>query len=180
MHTLLKLSQAIDQLNEHIGRSIRWLILIAVLISTGNALIRKTLDMSSNAFLEIQWYLFAAVFLLGAAYTLRHQEHIRIDLLYARFSRRTQIWIDLFGGVFFLLPTCLLFLYLSWPFFLHSYQAQEYSANAGGLLLWPVKALLPLGFLLLALQGCSELIKRCAFLLGLASDPHPEHLPPAP
>lgn len=171
LRSLLPFSRLVDTLNAAIGRSIGWLILAAVLVSAGNAGIRKAFDMSSNAYLELQWYLFSAVFLLGAGYTLLHQEHIRIDLLYGRFTRRTQICIDIFGTLCFLLPLCLLMLVLSWPFFMHSWLAQETSANAGGLLLWPVKALLPLGFLLLLLQGLSELIKRCAFLYNLAADP---------
>ena len=171
MTALLKLSQLIDGLNERVGRSIYWLILVAVLISAINAIVRKTFDMSSNAFLEMQWYMFSAVFLLGSGYTLMRQEHIRIDIIYGRFSRRTQVWIDIFGTVVFLMPMCLMFIYLSWPFFMHSIQGGEVSANAGGLILWPVKALMPLGFVLLLCQGCSELIKRIGFQMGLTSDP---------
>lgn len=171
MTALLKLSQLIDGLSERVGRSIYWLILAAVLVSAINAIVRKAFDMSSNAFLEMQWYMFSAVFLLGAGYTLMRQEHIRIDIIYGRFSRRTQVWIDIFGTVAFLMPMCLMFIYLSWPFFMHSIQGGEVSANAGGLILWPVKALMPLGFVLLMVQGCSELIKRIAFQMGLTSDP---------
>jgi TRAP-type mannitol/chloroaromatic compound transport system permease small subunit len=171
MTALLKLSQLIDGLSERVGRSIYWLILAAVLVSAINAIVRKAFDMSSNAFLEMQWYMFSAVFLLGSGYTLMRQEHIRIDIIYGRFSRRTQIWIDIFGTVVFLMPMCLMFIYLSWPFFMHSIQGGEVSANAGGLILWPVKALMPLGFVLLMAQGCSELIKRIAFQMGLTSDP---------
>ena len=171
MQGLLKFSSLIDGLNERVGRSIYWLILIAVLVSAINAVIRKAFDMSSNAFLEMQWYMFSAIFLLGAGYTLLRQEHIRIDVIYGKFSRRTQVWIDIFGTVVFLLPMCLMFIYLSWPFFLHSIQGGETSANAGGLILWPVKALMPLGFLLLLCQGASELIKRIAFQAGLGHDP---------
>jgi TRAP-type mannitol/chloroaromatic compound transport system permease small subunit len=171
MTAMLKLSQLIDGLNERVGRSIYWLILVAVLVSAINAIVRKAFDMSSNAFLEMQWYMFSAVFLLGSGYTLMRQEHIRIDIIYGKFSRRTQVWIDVFGTVAFLMPMCLVFIYLSWPFFMHSLQSGEISANAGGLILWPVKALMPLGFLLLMLQGCSELIKRLAFQAGLAPDP---------
>ena len=171
MTALLKLSQLIDGLNERVGRSIYWLILAAVLVSAINAIVRKAFDMSSNAFLEMQWYMFSAVFLLGSGYTLLRQEHIRIDVIYGKFSRRTQVWIDIFGTVVFLMPMCLMFIYLSWPFFLHSIQGGEISANAGGLVLWPVKALMPLGFLLLLCQGCSELIKRLAFQAGLGPDP---------
>ena len=171
MNSLLHASRLIDALNERVGRSIYWLILAAVLVSAINASVRKTFDMSSNAFLEMQWYMFSTVFLLGSGYTLLRQEHIRIDVIYGRFSRRTQVWIDIFGTVVFLLPMCLMFLYLSWPFFLHSFQSSEISANAGGLILWPVKALMPLGFLLLTVQGVSELIKRVAYQLGMVPDP---------
>ena len=171
MNSLLQISRLVDGLNERVGRNIYWLILAAVLVSAINASVRKAFDMSSNAFLEMQWYMFSAVFLLGSGYTLLRQEHIRIDVIYGRFSRRTQVWIDIFGTVVFLLPMCLMFLYLSWPFFLHSIQSGETSANAGGLILWPVKALMPLGFLLLFAQGLSELVKRLAFQQGLAPDP---------
>ncbi|MFA6309834.1 MAG: TRAP transporter small permease subunit [Sterolibacterium sp.] len=171
MNSLLQISRLIDALNERVGRSIYWLILAAVLVSAINASIRKAFDMSSNAFLEMQWYMFSAVFLLGSGYTLLRQEHIRIDVIYGKFSRRTQIWIDIFGTVFFLLPMCLMFLYLSWPFFLHSIQSGETSANAGGLILWPVKVMMPLGFALLLIQGLSELVKRLAFQQGLGPDP---------
>lgn len=171
MNSLLQISRLIDALNERVGRSIYWLILAAVLVSAINASVRKAFDMSSNAFLEMQWYMFSAVFLLGSGYTLLRQEHIRIDVIYGRFARRTQVWIDIFGTVLFLLPMCLMFIYLSWPFFVHSFQSGEVSVNAGGLILWPVKGLMPLGFLLLTLQGCSELIKRIAFQAGLVPDP---------
>lgn len=171
MNAMLKLSHLIDGVNERIGRSISWLILLAVLVSAINAIIRKAFDVSSNAFLEAQWYMFSAVFLLCAGYTLMRQEHIRIDIIYNKFSRRTQVWIDVFGTVAFLIPACLMFIYLSWPFFWHSLQSGETSANAGGLILWPVKALMPLGFVLLLLQGCSELVKRLAFQAGLGPDP---------
>jgi TRAP-type mannitol/chloroaromatic compound transport system permease small subunit len=171
MNSLLRFTRLIDALNERVGRSIYWLILAAVLVSAINASIRKAFDMSSNAFLEMQWYMFSAVFLLGSGYTLLRQEHIRIDVIYGKFTRRNQVWIDIFGTLVFLLPMCLMFLYLSWPFFLHSIQSGEVSVNAGGLILWPVKGLMPLGFLLLTLQGISELIKRIAFQQGLAPDP---------
>jgi len=171
MNSLLQISRLIDALNERVGRNIYWLILAAVLVSAINASVRKAFDMSSNSFLEMQWYMFSAVFLLGSGYTLLRQEHIRIDVIYGRFSRRTQIWIDIFGTVCFLLPMCLMFLYLSWPFFLHSIQSGEVSVNAGGLILWPAKGLMPLGFLLLLFQGVSELIKRLAFQQGLVPDP---------
>ena len=171
MKALLALSRAIDTLNDRIGRAVYWLVLLAVLISAGNAIVRKAFDMSSNAYLEIQWYLFSAVFLLCAGYTLLKNEHIRIDVIAGRFSRRTQTWIDVLGTIFFLLPLVALILYESVPWFLRTWQSQEVSPSAGGLILWPAKILLPIGFSLLGLQGLSELIKRIAFLQGLIPDP---------
>ena len=175
MNILLKLSHLIDAMNEKLGRWAQWLILAAVLISTGNAIVRKAFNYSSNGLLEIQWYLFAGVFLFGAAYTLMHNEHVRIDVISGRFSKRTQTWIEVFGTVFFLLPMTLMILWLSVPFALHSMQSGEMSVNAGGLILWPVKMLLPIGFTLLTLQGISELVKRLAFLQGLIPDPTEKH-----
>lgn len=171
MRILLTISRAIDQLNEKIGHLVYWLILLAVIISAGNAVARKLFNISSNAFLEVQWYLFSAVFLLGAGYTLLRNEHVRIDVLSARFSPRARTWIDILGTVFFLLPVAILILWLSWPMFMESLARHEVSVDAGGLLRWPVKLLVPTGFLLLSLQGLSELIKRVAFLLGIAPDP---------
>ena len=171
MKSLLALSRFIDAANTRVGRAVYWLVLVSVLVSAINALFRYTFNMSSNAWLEIQWYLFSAVFMLCAGYTLLHNEHIRIDVVYGRFSRRTQIWIDLFGTVFFLLPMALIIMKLSWPMFLDAYTRGEISADAGGLIRWPVKILIPIGFLLLALQGVSELIKRVAYLRGLGPDP---------
>jgi len=168
---LLALSRTIDTLNDRIGRAVYWLVLLAVLISAGNAIVRKAFDMSSNAYLEIQWYLFSAVFLLCAGYTLLKNEHIRIDVIAGRFSRRTQTWIDVLGTIFFLLPLVALILYESVPWFLRAWQSQEVSPSAGGLILWPAKILVPIGFSLLGLQGLSELIKRIAFLKGLIPDP---------
>jgi len=168
---LLALSRTIDTLNDRIGRAVYWLVLLAVLISAGNAIVRKAFDMSSNAYLEIQWYLFSAVFLLCAGYTLLKNEHIRIDVIAGRFSRRTQTWIDVLGTIFFLLPLVALILYESVPWFLRAWQSQEVSPSAGGLILWPAKILVPMGFSLLGLQGLSELIKRIAFLQGLIPDP---------
>lgn len=175
MNILLKLSHLIDAMNEKLGRWAQWLILAAVIISTGNAIVRKAFNYSSNGLLEIQWYLFAGVFLFGAAYTLMHNEHVRIDVVSGRFSKRTQTWIEVFGTVFFLLPMTLMILWLSVPFALHSMQSGEMSVNAGGLILWPVKMLLPIGFTLLTLQGISELVKRLAFLQGLIPDPTEKH-----
>lgn len=164
---LLKLSRLIDRLNAGIGRSVAWLVLAAVLISAGNAVARKLFNASSNAFLEVQWYLFSAVFLLAAAHTLLRQEHVRIDVLSARFSARTRAWIDVFGIVFFLLPLVVVVVVLSWPLLVRAYVSGEMSSNAGGLIRWPVLALLPLAFALLGVQGISELIKRLAWLRGL-------------
>jgi TRAP-type mannitol/chloroaromatic compound transport system permease small subunit len=171
MQGLLRLSGAIDWLNEKVGRSVIWLVLIAVLISAGNAIIRKVFDMSSNAWLEVQWYLFSAIFLLAAGYTLLRNEHVRIDVLLHRLPKRGQIWVDILGLVFFLAPFVLLMIYLSWPVFMRAYVSGEMSENAGGLIRWPVYILVPIGFSLLALQGVSELIKRFAFLKGLIDDP---------
>ena len=171
MSTLLGLSRLIDKLNERVGHIVYWAVLIAVIVSAGNAIVRYGLHTSSNAWLEIQWYLFSAVFLLCAGYTLLRNEHIRIDIIFGLFSRRTQIWIDIFGTVFFLLPMAIMIMWLSWPVFWNSYVGGEMSMNAGGLIRWPVKLLLPVGFLLLVLQGFSELIKRVAFLKGVIPDP---------
>jgi TRAP-type mannitol/chloroaromatic compound transport system permease small subunit len=152
-----------------------WLLLIAVLISTVNAIVRKAFNWSSNGLLEIQWYLFAGAFLLGASYTLLHNEHVRIDVVSGKFSKRTQTWIEVVGTLFFLLPMCAMVLWTSTPWFINSMNSQEMSVNAGGLILWPVKALVPIGFTLLTLQGLSELVKRLAFLQGLIPDPTEKH-----
>jgi len=167
----MKFSWLIDRLNEAIGKGVYWLILLSVLVSSVNATIRYTLSTSSNAWLELQWYLFAAVFMLAAGYTLLRNEHIRIDIVAARFSRRTQTWIDIIGGLFFLLPMALMIMWLSWPVFMDSFMRMEMSTDAGGLIRWPAKLLIPVGFFLLALQGVSELIKRIAFLTGDGPDP---------
>lgn len=171
MRLLLGLSRAIDWINGYIGRLVPWCVLIAVLVSAGNALVRYIFDTSSNAWLEIQWYLFSAVFLLCAGYTLLRNEHVRIDVIAGRLSRRTQAWIDIVGSVFFLLPMAIIIGWLSWPLVADSYLRHEMSGDAGGLLRWPVKILIPIGFTLLTLQGISELIKRIAFLMGLIPDP---------
>jgi TRAP-type mannitol/chloroaromatic compound transport system permease small subunit len=175
LKVLLSLSRLIDALNERVGRLVYWLILAAVLVSAGNATVRYALNLSSNAWLEIQWYLFSAVFLLCAGYTLLHNEHIRIDVIAARLSKRAQTWIDIFGCVFFLLPMALVIMWLAWPVFMDAFTRHEISGDAGGLVRWPVKLLMPVGFFLLALQGVSELIKRVAFLLGLIPDPAEKH-----
>ena len=173
MYGALRLSAAIDRLNELIGKSVSWLILVAVLVSAGNAAVRKALDVSSNAWLELQWYLFGAAFLLAAAYTLKQNEHIRIDIVYGLFPRRAQHWIDLFGHLVFLMPFVLLMLWMFIPYVRNSVVSGEISANAGGLILWPSKALLLTGFLLLALQGVSEIIKKIAVMRGAIPDPTP-------
>ncbi|RBA23906.1 TRAP transporter small permease subunit [Herminiimonas fonticola] len=166
MSFLLSLSRFIDNLNEKIGHGISWALLIAVLICTGNAAIRYLFNISSNGWLEIQWYLFGAIFLLATSYTLRRNEHVRIDVIVSHFSKRTQVWIDLIGFLLFLMPATLLILYYSTPYAWTSIQNQEVSSNAGGLIVWPAKLLIPVGFVLLALQGISEIIKRIGFLQG--------------
>ncbi len=171
MSFLLQLSRLIDRFSEFIGRWVAWLVLVAVLISAINAIIRKAFGTSSNAFLEIQWYLFAAVFLLAAGYTLLRQEHVKIDVVLGHFSKRTQIMVEIFGLVCFLLPFVIVMVDLVWPLVVKAYHTGEMSQNAGGLIRWPVFALVPAGFALLGLQGLSELIKRIAFLMGLIDDP---------
>ncbi len=171
MTPLLKLSDLIDRLNELLGKVIMWLVLAAVLISSGNAIIRKAFDMSSNAWLEIQWYLFAGVFMLGVGYVLLKNAHVRIDFIASRLSKRTNAIIDLVGLIIFTIPLALILVDLSWPLFTRALQSGEMSANAGGLIRWPVILLVPVGFAILALQGLSELIKRIAFLTGHRKEP---------
>ena len=171
MTPLLKLSKAIDATNEFVGRWISWLVLAAVLVSAINAIVRKAFNMSSNAFLEIQWYFFAAIFLLAAGYTMLRQEHVKIDVVVGHFSKRTQIKVEIFGILVFLMPFVVAVVYLVWPLVTKAYVSGEMSSNAGGLIRWPVFALVPVGFTLLGLQGISELIKRIAFLRGLIADP---------
>ena len=171
MHALLKFSHAVDRLNALVGRYVIWLILGSTVISGINAIVRKAFNYSSNAYLEVQWYLFAAAFLLAAGYTLLHGEHVRIDVVSGRLSRRGQIWIDVIGFAFFLTPMCLTVLWYGIPFFLQGYRSGEMSNNPGGLIRWPVYLMMPLGVALLLLQGWSELIKRIAFLKGLIADP---------
>jgi TRAP-type mannitol/chloroaromatic compound transport system permease small subunit len=171
MESLLALSKRIDKFSEWVGRWVAWLVLAAVLISAGNAVVRKAFNTSSNAFLEIQWYLFAAVFMLAAGYTLLRQEHVKIDVVSGRFSKRTQIWIDIVGITCFLLPFVFFIIKLAMPLVINAYVSNEMSSNAGGLIRWPVFALLPLGLLLLGIQAISELIKRVAFLKGMIPDP---------
>jgi len=166
MRLLLGFSTAVDRFNTWIGWIANWLVLLSCLISAGNAFTRYSVNMSSNAWLEIQWYMFGGMFLLGAAYTLNRNEHVRVDIVYGNVSTRTQIWIDLLGGILFLLPTTVIIGWLSWPMFFNSWVINEMSTNAGGLLRWPIKIVVPIGFLLLSLQGISEIIKRIAALQG--------------
>jgi TRAP-type mannitol/chloroaromatic compound transport system permease small subunit len=180
MNILLKLSALIDWLNERVGKSMFWLVLVMTLVAATNATVRFSFNYSSNAFLEIQWYLFAAVFLLCAPYTLQKNEHVRIDVLSGRLSPRGLAIIDIIGTLFFLLPMVCVVFWLSLPLVAESIRIDEMSPNAGGLLRWPVKILLPIGFFLLALQGVSELIKRIAFLAGLIEDPNQKGKGPTP
>ncbi len=167
MQNLLRVAAFIDALNEWIGKSAAWLGLAAVLVCTGNAVARYALNIGSNAWLELQWYLNAAVFLLIAGYALKRNEHVRIDVIIGRLPERTQAWIDLLGGIFMLLPVTVIIAWYSWPSLVNSWHINEYSSDPGGLIRWPVRILIPVAFTLLALQGVSEIIKRVAFLKGL-------------
>ncbi|NNU43708.1 TRAP transporter small permease subunit [Ramlibacter montanisoli] len=171
MRALLKFSRAVDWINAQVGKWVIWLILGSTVISAINALVRKIFNTSSNAYLEVQWYLFAGAFLLAAGYTLLNGEHVKIDVISSKLSKRKQIWIDILGFTFFLMPMCLVILYYGIPFFLQGFRSGEVSSNAGGLIRWPVYILIPTGFALLMLQGLSELVKRIAFLQGLIPDP---------
>jgi len=171
VNALLALSRAIDWLSERVGRSVFWLVLVAVLISAANAVVRKAFNYSSNSFLEIQWYLFSVIFLFCSGYTLKHNEHVRIDIISGRLTPRARAWIDLLGTIFFLLPMAILIMYLSWPLFVDAYERNEVSTNAGGLIIWPARLMMPIGFALLIIQGVSELIKRIAYLMNLIPDP---------
>ena len=162
MRLLLRLSAAIDALNERFGVIANWLVLLSCLISAGNAGSRYLFSQSSNAWLEVQWYMLAGMVLLGGPYALKMNEHVRVDLFYGMVSERTRIWIDIVGGLTFLLPICVILIYFTWPWFVESWRIGEGSSNAGGLIRWPVKLVLPVGFALMALQGISELIKRIA------------------
>ena len=166
MRPLLAVSNAIDALNEKIGYVCNILVLLACLVSAANAMIRYAFSNSSNGWLELQWYMFAILVMFGASYTFKRNEHVRVEILYLMLSERGQIWLDLIGTLFFLIPSCLLLAYLSWPFFLQAYEVGEVSSNAGGLVRWPIKAVVPVGFVFLALQGVSEVIKRIAALKG--------------
>jgi TRAP-type mannitol/chloroaromatic compound transport system permease small subunit len=166
MRPLLALSQAIDGLNQKLGDICNFLVLLACVVSAGNAMIRYAFGYSSNAWLELQWYMFAIFVMFGASYTFKRNEHVRVEILYLMLSERGQLWLDLIGTLFFLIPACLLLAYLSWPFFYQAYAVSEISSNAGGLVRWPIKFVIPSGFVLLALQGISEVIKRIAALQG--------------
>jgi TRAP-type mannitol/chloroaromatic compound transport system permease small subunit len=171
MSFLLSFSAFIDWMTERVGRAAYWLILVAVLVSAANAVMRYAFNMSSNAWLEIQWYLFSAVFLFCSGYALLHGQHVRIDVISGRLSKRAQTWIEILGTIFFLMPMAIAIMWMSWPVFVDAYQHNEVSTNAGGLPIWPARLMLPVGFALLILQGLSELIKRIAFLRGLIPDP---------
>ena len=171
MQALLALARGIDALNERVGRASMWLVLVATLVSAGNALVRYGLDNSSNAWLEIQWYLFAMIFLFGAGYTLKHNGHVRIDVLYGRLGPRAQAWIDLFGALLFLAPLSVLMVWMGWEFFQASFAIREGSPDSGGLARWPIKLVIPLGFALLLLQAVAEIIKRIAVLRGWIAMP---------
>ena len=171
MNALLSISRWIDLVNDRVGRAVTWLTLIVVIVSSANAIVRKVFNTSSNAWLELQWYLFGAMFLLAAGYTLLKNDHVRVDILSAKLSRRTQIKIEIFGVLFFLLPACTLILILSWPVFMDSFVQNEQSSNSGGLVRWPVKLLIPIGFALLVAAGISHMIKCIGFLQGLCPDP---------
>ena len=175
MKLCLALSSAIDAMNQRIAFIADWLVLLSCLISAGNAFSRYAFNLSSNAWLEIQWYMFGAVIMLGTSYTLKRNEHVRVDIVYANVSTRRQIGIDIFGFILFMLPATIIMAYLSWPIFYNAWHMGEVSSNAGGLIRWPVKILLPIGFALLSLQGFSELIKRIAMLTGhMKADLHYE------
>ena len=171
MNGLLALSRAIDAMTERVGRLVYWLVLVVVLISAANATVRKAFNYSSNAYLEIQWYLFSVIFLFGAGYTLLRNEHVRIDIIQGRLSPRTQNWIDVVGIVLVLMPMSIIIMWLSWPLFLDSLHRHEVSTNAGGLIIWPARLMIPIGFALLIVQAVSELIKRIAYLQGRIPNP---------
>lgn len=177
---LLSVSRVIDAVNGFIGRNVAWLVLVAVTVSAGNAVVRKLFSISSNAWLELQWYLYGAVFLLAAAYTLQRNEHVRIDFVSGMFSKRTRDWVDLAGHIVMLLPFCVLMVWLAYPWFIKSYMSGEVSGSAGGLVLWPAKCLVLTGFTLLTAQAVSEIIKRIGVIRGLIDEPYPSNdLPPA-
>lgn len=172
MNGLLAFSRAVDWVNSRIGKAMYWMVLVAVLISAGNAIVRYGLNTSSNAWLEMQWYIFSAIFLLCAAYTLLDNQHIRIDIISSRMTQTSRNWIDIIGHVFFLIPLCVLMLIEGWPYFLDTWYSGEVSHNAGGLVRWPARLLIVIGFVMLLVQAFSELIKRVAVMLGRIPDPH--------
>ncbi|MEO8303423.1 MAG: TRAP transporter small permease subunit [Betaproteobacteria bacterium] len=176
MNALLAVSRLIDDITERIGRTVLWLVLVAVLISAANATVRKIFNYSSNSYLEIQWYLFSLIFLFCAGYTLKHNEHVRIDIISGHLSGRARAAIDIFGTLFFLLPMAILVMWLSWPVFIDAWDRHEVSTNAGGLIIWPARLMVPVGFFLLVVQAISELIKRIAFLKGMIPDPGERHV----
>jgi len=173
---LLSVSRLIDRVTDRIGHAVYWLVLAAVLISAANATVRKVFNYSSNAYLEIQWYLFSVVFLFLAGYTLLNNEHVRIDIVTGRMSARVRAWIDILGTLLFLLPMAIIIMWLSWPVFVDAYERHEVSTNAGGLIIWPARLMVPIGFALLIVQALSELIKRVAFLRGMIPDPSEKHV----
>ncbi|MFA5663066.1 TRAP transporter small permease subunit [Castellaniella sp.] len=175
MNALLALARLIDTINRRVGQAVTWLVLLAVVISATNATVRKIFNVSSNAWLELQWYLFGAIFLLAAGYTLLKNEHVRVDVLAAHLSRRSQLWIEIFGVLFFMFPACGLIMWLGWPFFMDAFVNAEQSSNAGGLIRWPAKLLIPIGFALLILAGLSHLIKCIGALMGRCPDPREVH-----
>ncbi|GBG02378.1 C4-dicarboxylate ABC transporter substrate-binding protein [Azospira sp. I13] len=179
MTFLLSVSRGIDALNERVGKAVIWLVLVMTIISAGNAVMRYTINYSSNGLLEIQWYLFAVIFLFSAGYTLLRNEHVRIDVVAGKLSPRGQAWIDIIGTLLFLMPMAILIMYLSWPIFMNAWDSGEMSSNPGGLIRWPARLMIPVGFLLLVLQGFSELIKRFAFLKGLIANPMEKHKGPS-
>lgn len=172
---LLALSRAIDGVSAFLGRSVSWLIFLAILVSAGNAIVRKAFDISSNAWLELQWYLFGWAFLVAASHTLQRNEHIRIDIISNALSKRVRNWIDILGHIFMLLPFTALMIYLSWPFFFRTWRSDEMSGSAGGLIIWPGRLAILAGFILLFFQAISELIKRIAILRNVIPDPSPDH-----
>jgi TRAP-type mannitol/chloroaromatic compound transport system permease small subunit len=167
MRALLAFADAIDWLDEQIGQALKWLVLFSSLISAGNALMRYTIHYSSNAWLEIQWYMFGAMFLLAAGYALKHEEHVRVDIFFSKMSQRTQAWVDVFGTILFLMPMAIIIAWLSIPMVVNSFRIHEYSSDAGGLLRWPIKIMIPIGFAVLAMQGVAEIIKKTAIALGI-------------
>jgi TRAP-type mannitol/chloroaromatic compound transport system permease small subunit len=167
MRALLKFADAVDRLDEQVGQALKWLVLFSSLISAGNALMRYTIHYSSNAWLEIQWYMFGAMFLLAAGYALKHEEHVRVDVFFSKMSPRTQAWVDVVGTVLFLMPMALIIAWLSIPMVVNSIRIQEHSSDAGGLLRWPIKIMIPLGFALLAVQAIAEIIKKTAIARGI-------------